>query len=136
VTGIFLACSKGTSDFLVSLCSCQANLPRCHSFGFIVGQLANNTECIVYYMQDVEQEAPYEIPSQKPPPSWPAEGRPEFKDILWSYRPGLHSVFNGVSMSLSAGGKIGIAGRAGAGRSSTTIGSVISRRCLGLKLFS
>ena len=38
-------------------------------------------------MQDVEQEAPYEIPSQKPPPSSPAEGRLEFKDVSLSYRP-------------------------------------------------
>ena len=99
------------SDFLVSPCSCQPNLPRYHSFGFLVHQL---------YMQE---EAPYEIPSQKLPPSWPAEGRLEFKDISLSYRPSLHSVLNGVSMSVSAGEKIGIAGRTGAGKSSTMIGS-------------
>ena len=101
----------------------------CHpSFGWMVRQLAevennmNSVERIVYYTQDIEQEAPYTIPSQKPPSSWPAEGRLEFKDISLSYRPGLPSVLKGVSMNVNAGEKIGIVGRTGAGKSSVMIG--------------
>lgn len=82
----------------------------------------NSVERVVYYSQDVEQEAPPEIPNQKPPPSWPSEGRLDFKDVSLSYRPGLPTVLKGISMSVSAGEKIGIVGRTGAGKSSIMIG--------------
>ena len=87
----------------------------------------NSVERMVYYSQEIEQEAPSEIPSQKPSPSWPAEGRLEFKDIFLSYRPGLPAVLKGFSMSVGSGEKIGIVGRTGAGKSSIMIGSDISR---------
>jgi ABC-type multidrug transport system fused ATPase/permease subunit len=98
------------------------------SFGWMVRQLAevennmNSVERIVYYSQDIEQEEPSEIPGQKPPPSWPAEGRLEFRDVTLSYRPGLPAVLKGISMNVKAGEKIGIVGRTGAGKSSIMIG--------------
>jgi ABC-type multidrug transport system fused ATPase/permease subunit len=82
----------------------------------------NSVERIVYYSQDIEQEAPYEIPSQKLPSSWPAEGRLDLKNVSLSYRPGLPTVLKGISMTVGAGEKIGIVGRTGAGKSSIMIG--------------
>lgn len=83
----------------------------------------NSVERMVYYAQDVEQEAPYEIPSHKPPASWPAEGKLELKDVSLSYRPGLPTVLKGISMNVRPGEKVGIVGRTGAGKSSIMIGS-------------
>lgn len=71
----------------------------------------NSVERIVYYAQDIEQEAPHEISDKKPPPSWPAEGRVELKNVVLSYRPELPAVLKGISMSVGAGEKIGIVGR-------------------------
>jgi len=82
----------------------------------------NSVERMLYYSDQVEQEAPYEIPSQKPALSWPADGKLELKDVVLSYRPGLPSVLKGISMNISPGEKIGIVGRTGAGKSSVVIG--------------
>ena len=82
----------------------------------------NSVERILYYSDEVEQEAPYEIEGQKPALSWPADGKLELKDVVLSYRPGLPAVLKGISMNVSPGEKIGIVGRTGAGKSSVVIG--------------
>jgi len=71
----------------------------------------NSVERIVYYAREIEQEAPHEIPDQKPASSWPADGQLELKDVVLSYRPELPSVLKGISMTVKAGEKIGIVGR-------------------------
>ncbi|KAJ3566148.1 hypothetical protein NP233_g7188 [Leucocoprinus birnbaumii] len=87
------------------------------SFGFMVRQSAevennmNSVERIVHYANEVEQEAPHEIPETKPQAPWPAEGRVELKNISLSYRPGLPLVLKDLSMNIRAGEKIGIVGR-------------------------
>lgn len=63
------------------------------------------------YLQNVEQEAVYEIPERKPPPSWPSEGRVEMNDVKMAYRPGLPLVLKGITMSSNASEKIGVVGR-------------------------
>ncbi|KAF9484351.1 ABC transporter [Pholiota conissans] len=94
------------------------------AFGWMVRQSAevendmNSVERILYYAQDVEQEAPHEIPDKKPPSSWPAEGRMELQNVVLNYRPELPAVLKSISMSVGAGEKIGIVGRTGAGKSS------------------
>lgn len=88
----------------------------------------NSVERIVYYADDVEQEAAYEVPEKKPSSSWPDHGRVELKDVFLSYRPGLPEVLKGISMSINAGEKVGIVGRTGAGKSSIMIGTFASRR--------
>ncbi|KDR78881.1 hypothetical protein GALMADRAFT_244520 [Galerina marginata CBS 339.88] len=94
------------------------------SFGWMVRQSAevennmNSVERIMYYAKEVEQEAPHEVPDKKPPPSWPAQGRLELKNVVLNYRPELPPVLKGISMSVKAGEKIGIVGRTGAGKSS------------------
>ena len=65
----------------------------------------------MHYATEVEQEAPHELPDNKPAAPWPAKGRVEIKDIFLSYRPDLPAVLRGLSMSVEAGEKIGIVGR-------------------------
>ena len=71
----------------------------------------NSVERILHYATDIEQEAPHEIPNQKPPFSWPAQGRIVLKNIVLKYRPELPSVLKGLSMDVKAGEKVGIVGR-------------------------
>ncbi|PPQ64144.1 hypothetical protein CVT24_008774 [Panaeolus cyanescens] len=92
------------------------------AFGWMVRQSAevennmNSVERIVYYANDVEQEAPHEISDKKPPASWPQHGQVELKNVVFKYRPELPPVLKGISMSIKAGEKIGIVGRTGAGK--------------------
>jgi ABC-type bacteriocin/lantibiotic exporter with double-glycine peptidase domain len=71
----------------------------------------NSVERIVHYTTEIEQEAQHEIPDQKPPVSWPAQGRIVLKDVVLKYRPELPSVLKGLSMNVEAGEKVGIVGR-------------------------
>jgi ABC-type multidrug transport system fused ATPase/permease subunit len=70
-----------------------------------------SVERIVYYSKEIEQERPFEIPANKPPPCWPAEGRIELSNVVLKYRPELPIVLKGISLSIGAGEKIGIVGR-------------------------
>ncbi|EJU00125.1 ABC transporter [Dacryopinax primogenitus] len=97
------------------------------TFGWMVRQLAevendmNGVERVVHYAKHVEQEAPQEIPETKPAASWPEAGKIDFNDVVMSYRPGLPPVLKGLAMHVSAGEKIGIVGRTGAGKSSIMV---------------
>ena len=71
----------------------------------------NSVERIVHYTTEIEQESPHEIPHQKPPVSWPAQGQIVFKDVVLKYRPELTSVLKGLSIDVKAGEKVGILGR-------------------------
>lgn len=75
-----------------------------------------------YSQQDLmEQEAPHEIPKNKPRPTWPEHGEIRIKDLAMKYRPDLPNVLHGISLSIRGGEKIGIVGRTGAGKSSITL---------------
>ena len=56
----------------------------------------NAVERIVHYATAVEQEAPYEMPANKPAVSWPAEGRVKFDHVVMKYRPELPPVLRGM----------------------------------------
>jgi ABC-type multidrug transport system fused ATPase/permease subunit len=71
----------------------------------------NAVERMVHYSKEVEQEVPFEIPANKPPLSWPAEGRIEFSNVTLKYRPELPAVLKGISFSVNTGEKVGIVGR-------------------------
>ena len=87
------------------------------AFGWLVRQSAevendfNSVERIVHYAEGLEQEAPHDVPEQKPPAQWPAEGAIELKDVVLKYRPELPPVLKGLSMSVKPGEKVGIVGR-------------------------
>ncbi|KAF9255406.1 ABC transporter [Marasmius fiardii PR-910] len=94
------------------------------AFSWLVRQYAiveanmNSVERVVYYADNIEQEAAHGLPCDKELGAWPKEGRVEFKDVVMSYRPGLPPVLKGVSLSITPGEKVGIVGRTGAGKSS------------------
>ncbi|EPQ54017.1 ABC transporter [Gloeophyllum trabeum ATCC 11539] len=94
------------------------------AFGWMVRQSAevendmNSVERVVHYADEIEQEAPHEIPDHAPPPHWPFEGHVEIKDMVLKYRPELPPVLRGITADIRGGEKIGIVGRTGAGKSS------------------
>ncbi|KAJ3795163.1 ABC transporter [Lentinula aff. detonsa] len=94
------------------------------AFGWLVRQSAevendmNSVERVVYYAEEIEQEAAHELPDKKPPSPWPSRGHVVFKDVVLKYRPELPPVLKGISVNVQGGEKIGIVGRTGAGKSS------------------
>ncbi|KAF9448313.1 ABC protein [Macrolepiota fuliginosa MF-IS2] len=83
----------------------------------------NSVERVVHYSRKdmIEQEAPHEVPENKPSADWPQHGSVEFNDVKMSYRPGLPNVLHGISMSVKGGEKVGVVGRTGAGKSSLVL---------------
>lgn len=76
---------------------------------------------LVAQYSHITQEAPQEIPENKPSEVWPQGGAIEFRSVSLRYRPNLPNVLHGISMSIQSGEKIGIVGRTGAGKSSITL---------------
>ncbi|EFO88104.1 CRE-MRP-7 protein [Caenorhabditis remanei] len=63
-------------------------------------------------------EAPWRIEGRAPAPGWPSKGIVRFDRYSTRYREGLDLVLHDISADVSAGEKIGIVGRTGAGKSS------------------
>lgn len=80
-------------------------------------QNMNHMERIKTFLE-VEQEAPAEIPEEKPKGSWPAKGAVEFVNYSTRYRSDLDPVLRNLSFKIKAQEKVGIVGRTGAGKSS------------------
>ncbi|KAG0048480.1 hypothetical protein BGZ83_006567 [Gryganskiella cystojenkinii] len=78
----------------------------------------NSAERLLYYTDSLEQEPPAEISDQKPPLAWPSQGHISFKEVSMRYRPELPLVLNKVSFDVSAGSRVAVVGRTGAGKSS------------------
>jgi ABC-type multidrug transport system fused ATPase/permease subunit len=78
----------------------------------------NAVERIMHYGNEIEQEAPAEIESTKPPKDWPSSGNIEFKNVDMKYAPELPLVLRNVSFSVKDQEKVGIVGRTGSGKSS------------------
>lgn len=78
----------------------------------------NSSERLLYYRNELEQEAPQYIESTKPPAEWPSQGHITFENVQLRYRPGLPLVLKGLSLEFKAGEKVGVVGRTGAGKSS------------------
>ncbi|KAK4699731.1 hypothetical protein P7C70_g6527, partial [Phenoliferia sp. Uapishka_3] len=83
----------------------------------VVNDLAS-VERLQYYATSIESERTEAIKEPKLSPSWPVSGEIEFKDVVMRYRPDLPAVLHGLSVKISAGEKVGIVGRTGAGKSS------------------
>src|ERR1700722_7758299 len=71
----------------------------------------NSVERIINYSEEIEQEAPYELPDSRPPKQWPSDGRIEFSEVVLKYRQELPPVLKGLSLNIEPGEKIGIVGR-------------------------
>ncbi|KAG1888634.1 ABC transporter type 1, transmembrane domain-containing protein [Suillus subluteus] len=65
-----------------------------------VEQNVVSVERIVHYAKDLEPEAPYEIPEDKPASEWPTAGEVEFREYSARYRPGLDLVLKDISMTI------------------------------------
>ncbi|XP_052753847.1 ATP-binding cassette sub-family C member 4-like [Galleria mellonella] len=68
---------------------------------------------------NIESEPPLQSQGEnKPPPSWPEEGRLEFRHMFLYYAPGEPPVLRDLSLQILPKEKVGIVGRTGAGKSS------------------
>lgn len=77
----------------------------------------NSVERLNHYAFDLVQEAPYEIPENDPPASWPENGRIKFDHVNMKYRPELPYVLKDINLDIQKTEKIGFCGRTGAGKS-------------------
>ncbi|KAJ3094871.1 hypothetical protein HDU97_007515 [Phlyctochytrium planicorne] len=69
----------------------------------------------------IEQEAPEVIPENRPPQSWPSEGRISIDGLRLKYGPDLPEVLRGMSCEIGAMEKVAVVGRTGAGKSSLAL---------------
>ncbi|KAJ8331738.1 hypothetical protein QVD99_001987 [Batrachochytrium dendrobatidis] len=77
----------------------------------------NAVERVNHYANEVEVEAA-EITDVRPPPTWPAVGTVEFRNLSMKYAPDLPLVLKNVSFCIGDKEKIGVVGRTGSGKSS------------------
>ncbi|CAH2099847.1 unnamed protein product [Euphydryas editha] len=67
----------------------------------------------------IESEPPLESePNKKPPPSWPEQGRLQFRHMYLYYTPDEPPVLKDLTLEIMPKEKVGIVGRTGAGKSS------------------
>ncbi|XP_018091823.1 multidrug resistance-associated protein 1 isoform X2 [Xenopus laevis] len=71
---------------------------------------------------DLKQEAAWTIEETAPEPTWPQEGKIEFRGYGLRYRDDLDLALRNINVTIQGGEKVGIVGRTGAGKSSLTLG--------------
>ena len=80
--------------------------------------------CLERVMSYTSLEIPkYSLPDD--PKEFPLKGHIAFENVSMAYRPGLPLALNNATFDVPAGGKIGVAGRTGAGKS--TLANVLFR---------
>ncbi|XP_068236627.1 multidrug resistance-associated protein 1-like [Palaemon carinicauda] len=82
-----------------------------------------SVERIKQYVDEPTEESPalWPIEYQAASPWWPQCGSVAFNGYSTCYRPGLSNVLHNLTFAVSAGEKVGIVGRTGAGKSSLTM---------------
>lgn len=100
-------------SYALTLTSAQVFLTRFYSYleNYII-----SVERIKQYMH-LPSEPPAVIPDNRPPISWPQEGRIDLQDLKIKYRPNTPLVLKGISCTFPAGKRIGVVGRTGSGKS-------------------
>ncbi|CAL5039012.1 unnamed protein product [Urochloa decumbens] len=100
-------------SYALTLTSAQVFLTRFYSYleNYII-----SVERIKQYMH-IPAEPPAIIPENRPPASWPQEGRIDLQGLKIRYRPNAPLVLKGITCTFAAGNKIGVVGRTGSGKS-------------------
>jgi ATP-binding cassette subfamily C (CFTR/MRP) protein 1 len=64
----------------------------------------NAVERVVHYSRgdNIEQEAPHDIPEARPSPAWPVAGAIKIENVTLSYRKNLPNVLKGKLMIVFA----------------------------------
>ncbi|KAF9373724.1 hypothetical protein CPC16_001710 [Podila verticillata] len=70
---------------------------------------------------ELKSEARDVIPDSKTDDAWPQQGKIQFSNYSTRYRDGLDLVLKDLDFTVSAGERVGIVGRTGAGKSSITL---------------
>ncbi|KAJ0964619.1 hypothetical protein J5N97_025757 [Dioscorea zingiberensis] len=118
VDGGFVGLSLSCALMLTSI---QVFLTRWYS---VLENSIISIERIKQYMH-IQSEAPAIIDGNRPPQSWPHEGKIEFSELKVRYRPNSPLVLKGITCTFMAGQKIGVVGRTGSGK--TTLISSLFR---------
>ncbi|QIW98391.1 hypothetical protein AMS68_003909 [Peltaster fructicola] len=83
-------------------------------------QNMNAVERVSEYL-NVDQEAALIVQDNRPPSDWPNKGSVEFRDYCARYRSDFDLVLRDISFKITAGEKVGVVGRTGAGKSSMAL---------------
>ncbi|KAG2386093.1 hypothetical protein C9374_002539 [Naegleria lovaniensis] len=103
-----------TLTYALSLTSTASWLVRCA----VEAEAAmNSVERVLYYCEEIPQEAPKSIESTKPPEDWPQKGEIELRNVYLKYREELDFVLRDLSLHINPRDKVGIIGRTGCGKS-------------------
>ncbi|KAK9665352.1 hypothetical protein RND81_14G106700 [Saponaria officinalis] len=92
---------------------------QCTTANYII-----SVERLDQYMH-IPSEAPEVVENNRPPLSWPSDGKIEITDLQIRYRPDMPLVLRGISCTFEGGNKISIVGRTGSGK--TTLIGVLFR---------
>ncbi|KHN39292.1 ABC transporter C family member 8 [Glycine soja] len=79
----------------------------CNFSNFII-----SVERIKQFMQ-MPQEPPKILEDERPPSSWPSNGRIEFKALKVKYRPNASLLLNGITSTFKEGTRVGVIGMTG-----------------------
>ncbi|KAJ2565971.1 ABC transporter C member 13 [Coemansia sp. RSA 1813] len=113
------AVSSGEIDAVISLSTGMARY-----LNILFGMESNfnrfrrRFSIVLFYLENLPQEAPTTIQHSRPPKDWPHAGTIEFENYSMRYHSGLDLVLKDLSFSVRSNEKIGIVGRTGAGKSS------------------
>eukprot|EP00181_Compsopogon_caeruleus_P000064 CAMPEP_0184682668 /NCGR_PEP_ID=MMETSP0312-20130426/8220_1 /TAXON_ID=31354 /ORGANISM="Compsopogon coeruleus, Strain SAG 36.94" /LENGTH=1331 /DNA_ID=CAMNT_0027134483 /DNA_START=219 /DNA_END=4214 /DNA_ORIENTATION=+ len=95
----------------------------------------NSVERLVYYRDQLPQEASAEIFENKPPQAWPQTGEISFEGLQVRYRENLPLVLKGIDLQIPGGTKVGVVGRTGSGKSTLMVALLRLVEAAGGKVF-